>query len=98
MRLVNRQGTGGEYGGMTFLALRWGAVLPTSRFGAFVRWACGYTELYLSDPEELDRLSEPRVRTQSRSNGSFRPPRATPRPGKCDAPSPRSSLGGAKGA
>ena len=55
MRLVDRLETGGGYGGMTFLAVKWGPFLSTGRFGAFICRKCGFTELYLSDPEDLDR-------------------------------------------
>jgi predicted nucleic-acid-binding Zn-ribbon protein len=56
LRRVDELGTGGGYGGMTYLAIKWGALQAKGRFGAYICRACGYTELFLVDPEDLDRL------------------------------------------
>lgn len=56
VRRVERLGTGGGYGGTTYLAIKWGVVFPEGRFEAHVCRSCGYAELYLADPADLDRI------------------------------------------
>jgi len=56
VRRVLRLETGGGIASETYLALRWGQVTARGTFGAYVCRGCGHTELYLSNPEELDRI------------------------------------------
>lgn len=56
VRRVDRLATGGGYGGLTYLAIRWGPFLASGRFEAHICRACGHAELYLANPADLDRL------------------------------------------
>jgi predicted nucleic-acid-binding Zn-ribbon protein len=56
VRRVPRIMTGGGAGGSTFLALRWGAISSVGRFEAHVCRKCGHAELFLADPDALERL------------------------------------------
>ena len=48
--------TGGGVAGRTFLALRWGEISSVGRFEAHICRKCGKTELYLSEPDTLEKL------------------------------------------
>ncbi|MGI0131487.1 MAG: hypothetical protein ACREDK_00075 [Thermoplasmata archaeon] len=56
VRRVVRVMTGGGITGTAFLALRWGEISSVGRFEAHVCRKCGHAELYLSDPEALEKL------------------------------------------
>jgi hypothetical protein len=56
VRRIPRLMTGGGATGTTFLALRWGEISSVGRFEAHVCRKCGHTEIYLADPEALDKL------------------------------------------
>lgn len=48
--------TGGGAAGNTFLALRWGEISSVGRFEAHICRKCGHSEMYLADPDALDKL------------------------------------------
>jgi len=56
VRRIPRLMTGGGMTSSTFLALRWGEISSVGRFEAHVCRKCGHAELYLADPEALDKL------------------------------------------
>jgi hypothetical protein len=56
VRRIGRLMTGGGATGNTFLALRWGEISSVGRLEAQVCRKCGHAELYLADPEALDKL------------------------------------------
>ena len=56
LRHVERLDTGGGMGGGTFLALRGGHVSSLGRFEALICRRCGHTQLFLSEPADLDKL------------------------------------------
>lgn len=56
VRRVARVMTGGGLTGTAFLALRWGEISSVGRFETHVCRKCGHAELYLTDPETLDKL------------------------------------------
>ncbi len=56
VRRVPRVMTGGGATGRTFLALRWGEISSVGRFEAHICRRCGHADLFLADPEALDKL------------------------------------------
>ena len=56
VRRVPRVMTGGGVTGNTFLALRWGEISSVGRFEAHICRRCGHAELFLADPNALDKL------------------------------------------
>jgi hypothetical protein len=51
--------TGGGMTASTFLALRWGEISSVGRFEAHICRKCGHTEIYLADPDALDKMRSP---------------------------------------
>lgn len=56
VRRIARVMTGGGAAGNTFLALRWGEISSVGRFEAHICRKCGHSEMYLADPDALDKL------------------------------------------
>jgi predicted nucleic-acid-binding Zn-ribbon protein len=56
VRRIARLMTGGGMTANTFLALRWGEISSVGRFEAHICRKCGHTELYLADPDAVDKM------------------------------------------